>query len=1179
MGSAKKTLASGAGRFGALSALALVAGLLFVAPASASFEQVATFADGSESQELLNAESMAVNTTGAGGVPAGTLYAVDYGGARVLRYGPKGELREQWGWGVADGKVEFERCGPDGEAAHPACHIEIEGFHGIQGEGVGQLSDPIAIAVDQVTGDVYVLNGHSVRKHKLIQVFSANGSQVITEFGEPGASSESIEEGPEKLHRLGLFSGMAVNGIGTVYVSDGFQPGAGQDESRVMTFRPETPGDYEHYIYADQGADIDVLHTVSKYLAGVLTLDDAGNLYTSNDEYIFEFAPGEPVNPVCEYQAPSGGIEGMTVNPQTGEIFYFTYKNKELHQLAACNGQGRFIEKSAFPTTPEAEHILALAFSPALAWEALRPAGVLYAADPKRREGNAGGRGFIFAPAESHLPSVDSESVSAITSTTAALGAQINPHGAVTRYAFQYETEAQYEASEPAERFAGAAEAPLGGALLGSGQKALAAATALVGLQPDTEYRYRAIATSHCNPDEEEVCEVPGPAQAFRTFPAEAPGLPDGRAWELVSPARKQGGEVIVADIHVSSCSECKPGANFRSFPRQSSPDGEAVVYEGFPFSHTEGAKLSNEYLSRRTASGWQTTILAPRLLESSLSGYEAFNADLTQGVLSQTTPSLTPEAPFEYPNLYTQPTSDPAALSPLVGVEPPSRLSATFNLRLAGASADFSRLFFEANDALTPETSFAPEAVDGGEGKYNLYELSEGELRLVNVAPGDTATAPGAAFGSGFQIPSGDGNIPAADYSQAISEDGSRVFFSDEAGQLYVRENGETTLEIPDSGRFLTASADGSRVLLSDGRLYDLETETTTDLTEGEGGFKGIVGQSEGLSHVYFIETAALSGEEENDQGDKAQAGEENLYSWHEGTLAFVATLLPVDTEFGKPVRGDATAAPVARTAEASPDGRWVAFLSGASLTGYDNEVEPDRVDQFKACPGAAVQNDLACVEAFLYDSTTGRLICASCDPSGARPIGSSTLRVILQAPGSQPQPRYLSDEGRLFFDSKDSLSPFDTNDGVEDVYQYEPDEVGSCKREGGCVSLISAGHEPVDSNFLAADETGKNVFFTTRDQLVQKDTDDLLDLYVAREGGGIPAETETARSECQGEACQPQVSAPNDPTPGSSSFEGAGNVVEEAKGKKHRKHRHKHRARKHHHARTAKHNRGGAR
>ncbi len=182
------------------------------------------------------------------------------------------------------------------------------------------------------------------------------------------------------------------------------------------------------------------------------------------------------------------------------------------------------------------------------------------------------------------------------------------------------------------------------------------------------------------------------------------------------------------------------------------------------------------------------------------------------------------------------------------------------------------------------------------------------------------------------------------------------------------------------------------------------------------------------------------------------------------------------------------------------------------------------------------------------------------------------------------------MTDSGRLYFDSQDSLVPADTNHGVEDVYQYEPPAgpeepaANTCGRSEGCTTLISAGTGVVDSNFIAIDPAAGNVFFTSRDQLTLRDKDDLIDLYDAREEGGIPGESEVGRGECQGEACQAPVSVPNDPTPGSSTFQGAGNVHEEGKAKKHKHKKHKHKKKrrhakhKHAHKRAAKHNRGGS-
>jgi hypothetical protein len=1519
--------------------LLLSLGLLGVSSASAAYEQVASFAQGHEEFAqghlgdafLTTTVAMAVNRTGAGGVPAGTLYSISRVHASVVSFGPRGDLREAWGWGVGQdgGGGGFQRCGPFGEPEYPKC---LSGGGG--GTGKGQLAGPTGVAVDQATGNVYVLNSAGPgRPHDVIQVFSADGSELITSFGDAAGFQEKTSESPTNLHE-GAFGGIAVDDSGTVFVSDvnNAHPG----EARVMLFKPQSPGDFQHYVYSSSdditGAGVD------HFTPGALALDDAGVLYVGNESEIFSFNPSEPVNPTCKFHLSAGGFQGMTVDPESGDPYYYSFKNRKIHQLA-CDAEGEFVEVGSIPVEPKTEEVLGLAVNPGFPYDSSRPPGVLYAIDGEFHPGkepseNVVGVGHIFAHPEVRLPRVESESVTSITSSTATLGAQINPEGSQTDYVFQYLTQAQYEANEPNERqaltvdadggnfglafeghgFGGAAtatlssgsaaatglrtatgtatlsaakgtgtlkaasgkgtvilnsttvsgvttsagafevgqeisstgippnttilaikpesaeaaeltisnaatksgvhvslsagsktvtavstgegafavgqqvsgpgisagakitavsgaeltlsqpasqagvgvelsagsttltgvsasqdafevgervegpgippgatvlsvdegtlgiskaatasgtvaifspgpsplavgqqvtgpgipagttiaaveagqltlsapatasgtvtlhgglpfdaspgrlksaleslapigagnvkvsggpgdeggtspyeiefigdledvdvaqlvaeggglsggaasvtvdtgheggggfdedaaEAPPGGAQVGEGNEPLAASASLLGLQPDTTYRFRAVASSHCDPsDEAKVCEGVGADMSFRTFPAEAPELPDHRAWELVSPTQKNGGEAFSLFPERGSCAnaiECKPGAAAEKYPMQSAPDGEAIVYEGQPFSLTEGANVYNEYLSKRTPSGWQTTVLAPRLLGTNSVGYKAFNASLSEGVIYQTSPTLSPEAPSEMPNLYAQPTTSPATLNPFL--ESTFNRSSDLKLSYAGASADFSRQFFAANDALTVETPFAPEAEVGGVNEYNLYEKAGGEMHLVNVLPGNAATAPGAFFGG-----------PGAgieNLTHAISEDGSRVFWSDKAGQVYVRVNGESTIEIPDSAGFLSASADGSKVLLRDGHIYDLETEASADLTEGHGGFQGLVGQGEDLSSIYFVDTAVLTGEEESEHGAKAQAGKDNLYSWKGGSPTFVATLVAADDNIPF-TGGDWHFSASERTAQASPDGRWLTFLSKAPLTGYDSvgpACEQNSVGELLTVP---------CREVFLYDSAAGKLRCLSCNPGNERPLGPSILPI--GKANSFPQPRYMFDSGRVYFDTQDSLSPFDTNGRGEDVYQYEPSGVGSCKRDDGCLNLITAGHEPDDSNFLAADAAGRNVFFTSRDQLVLKDKDELFDVYDAREDGGIPSETETARSECQGEACQTPVSPPNDPTPGSSTFAGAGNVSEpKATKKKHKKKRHS----KKHNKRAAKHNRGGAR
>jgi hypothetical protein len=594
-----------------------------------------------------------------------------------------------------------------------------------------------------------------------------------------------------------------------------------------------------------------------------------------------------------------------------------------------------------------------------------------------------------------------------------------------------------------------------------------------------------------------------------------------------------------------------------------SAAGGNAVTYMGTPFSQSEGSSRDNAYIARRDPQeGWQTTFLSP-LLQTNNSGHTAYSSGLGAAVLGNRETALSSEAPAGYENLYAQATGEPGGLAPLLTAQPPNRTADTFKIAYAGASADLSRVFFEANDALTGKTAFAPAAKDGGASKFNLYEWHEGQLALVNVKPGNAATEAGASFGLGG--------------AHTISEDGSRAFWSSETGQVFVREGAKATLAIPGSGasaKFLAAATNGSKVLLTNGSLYDLEAKTSTDLTAGKGGFLGLLGQSDDLSHAYFVDSAVLDNAA-NGQGAKAEAGKPNLYVWSGGAPRFVARLLDEDNKNGA-YGSDWSPVPVARTAEASPAGRYLAFVSWVALTGQDNTGLCTLIPVIPTEPAHYVPGP--CPEVFLYDSVDDELRCPSCNRGGAQALGPSTLRRVF-GPATLPQARYLLDSGRLYFDSRDSLLPADSNEGVEDVYQYEPEGVGSCERDEGCVSLISAGTGSVDSNLVTVDETGANVFFTTRDRLVLKDREELIDLYDAREGGGIPGETETGREECQGEACQGPPVVPPDPAP---AFEGSGNVTEPppvirkpcAKGKV--KRRGKCVARKHRHHKRGVHRNG---
>jgi hypothetical protein len=1120
---------------GGLLGLFLLVGLLCAPPALAGFEQVEPsppafeerpFED-PQGEALLRRSAVAVNSTGVGGVEPGTVYVAGrVGNPGVHRYDSHGEFQGRWG-----------------------------GF------------DSLGVAVSQSTGCVYVLTPSNANA---VSVFNADGSKELTSFAAVAAFGESISGSPEKFHELSGDGGLAVDSAGNVYVDD--RSGGGV-ESRIMVFEPQSANDCEHYSYAGQGSDFANGQMPRRLAAG-----GAGHIYAITGptrSRIQEFATAEPSAPICTFELGAGGIVGLTVDSITEQVFFSfeADKKKAIQVLQPCNEDGDFEQDQPIVAQPKpAEPLTGLAINPTLTWEPGRPVGVLYALSASIGEVEPS---YIFAPAVSHEPVVESELVGNVTATSATLKAAINPEGATTSYTFQYLTAAAYEANEenePGELFAGATEAPVGGALLGTGQTALPAAVSVSGLSPETEYRYRVIASSIEGSDE-------GDTESFRTYAVQVEGPPNGRVYELVSPTRKDGGEVFPLNPSVSSCEEeCKPGSVLDHLPVQSSASGDGLIYEGFPFSAT-GAPKVDEYLSTRTASGWQTTNpTPPSYLARPRTGYFAFSGDLANGVFGESDgASLSSEAPAGYPNLFLQAPGAPTKFSALLMEVPPNRPPGeSLHLEYAGSTENLSHVLFSGNDALTRATPFAPEAKGEDATKDNLYEWTGGQLRLVNVQP-NGETIPGAAFGSGAKLSEEktDLHFQGLDFSHALSADGSRIFWSsDKSGQVYVRINGEETLEVLDhKGQFVTAAADGSKVLLSDGCLYDLEAESCTDLNGSEEGFEGILGQSDDLNSVYFVDTSALTPEaEENANGEHAIAGLNNFYSWQGGSLSFVAILVEED-------KSDWTIAPIMRTAQASSDGRWVAFLSRVPLTKAQNIGPCDFVSPGKTLSGP-------CPEAFIFDASSGKLTCASCDSNGEAPQGPTFLPKLGTVSFSPLlQPRFLTDSGRLFFDTRDSLSPFDTNGNAEDVYEYEPLGVGPCPRVDGCTSLVSAGQEPIDSNFLAMDPASKNVFFTTRDRLVPADRDDLIDVYDAREGGGIPEEQ--VPGECEGESCQPLPQAPNDQVAGSLGFQGPGNV-KQGGPKKHHKHHVKRHRKKRRHGHKARHRqqvpivggeRGGAR
>jgi hypothetical protein len=279
----------------------------------------------------------------------------------------------------------------------------------------------------------------------------------------------------------------------------------------------------------------------------------------------------------------------------------------------------------------------------------------------------------------------------------------------------------------------------------------------------------------------------------------------------------------------------------------------------------------------------------------------------------------------------------------------------------------------------------------------------------------------------------------------------------------------------------------------------------------------------------VYFEATGALA--------SGATAGQPNLYLYHDGATTFIATLAAgaPSAQVNEPADG-CDWSPDCLTPRVSSDGRFIAFNSIQSLTGYDNvPIDPSACDtNFPPQPSG-----VPCTEIYLYDTAAGTLRCASCNPSGAPPTGPTWIRQPAEPNrfnGGFPESlqHNLSDTGQVFFDSPDALTPRAGN-GQQNVYEYED----------GQIQLLSSGTSSDPSFFYDASPGGSDVFIWTTQQLVAQAGGARASIYDVRVDGGFPASV-TPLPPCSGDACRGTLSGPQaPPTAASVSFVGPGDLA----------------------------------
>lgn len=764
-------------------------------------------------------------------------------------------------------------------------------------------------------------------------------------------------------------------------------------------------------------------------------------------------------------------------------------------------------------------------------------------------------------------PLVAAETVTTIGAGSATIKAEINPNGLPTSYHVEYVSRAQFQAHGWAE----ASRIPTSDAELPATGTAVGVSESLAGLQPETAYRYRYVATNTLG-------AVLGEELSFTTVSSASSSsvLPDGRVYELVSTSGNYG------EPYQPTSPKWSLGVFESQGPVEAAFDGKALSYVGETAASggngNQGNAEGNQWLAKRTLHGWEDEVISPRGTETGEAVsivFQALSPDLTSAIFeTRAQPPLVPGAPAECYLLYSRASGTGEYAALLTSTMSPGECGKP---EYAGSSEDQSQTLFESEAALTENAEEATEVPvpqlehKGGAGGAtfgepcmfgcNLYDSVDGQLRLVNVLPGaEEKTVPNATFG---------GYVPKqeykTDFSNVISRDGSRIFWTDtQAGadmeHIYVLENGTREVQVSGSERaqYWTATPDGLYAYYTEaGQLWRFDTDTNTSeaLTGPGSEVQGVMGINEtgaDGAYVYFVAGSSLASDA---TAKDCYANGCNLYLLHESapherTIKFIAELAPGDNGLeavgggGNTGVGDWAANLGTRTAEVTPDGTHVGFVSSRPLTGYDN------------LNATAAESSS---QVFVYAAGDGRLVCATCNPTGSPPDASD------EASGETPIPvseenntymrRWLSDDGsRVFFQTLQPLVSQDIN-GVYDVYEWEREGVGTCTVGSGshwnegCVSLLSGGSSPEFSLFVDADATGENVFFEHFGQLGQADVPvGRNEMYDARVNGGFfQSALACTGTGCQGVPPAPPIFA----TPASVTFTGLGNFAAPAPAK----------------------------
>ncbi len=659
------------------------------------------------------------------------------------------------------------------------------------------------------------------------------------------------------------------------------------------------------------------------------------------------------------------------------------------------------------------------------------------------------------------------------------------------------------------------------------------------------------------------AADGPCPNAEFRV--GRSAGLPDCRAYELVTPVNLGRTQALTFTGGATKAA--------------ASGDGEAVALETIvplePNAATPaGIGGARAVFSRNSKVGWEMK----SIFASDASGDDIdprlFTPDLSQVAFESSPGGLNygPAARSRYITLEVGPVG-----GPYTAVATTQRQAET---RFVGSSADFGDVLFTSLEhagcprqaspgsgcelLLSGEEEAAAEETDSG--APDLYDWTEGGLRLLNAWAGKLVNRCGATLGAGIL-----GQGENFGTVNAVASDGSRIFFTAPYGgtasepgctepvRLYMRVNDGEPVEVakPEEPgvavsnplltvRYNYATPDGSKV------FFNTEMALTSDDSSNANKlFEYDADEPEGKRLKRIASGVPVASGVGIPESEGYFFSEDGSAIYIVSGSSGVQSITRYGTSTGESAPVAHISSPKSKRSYSTPNGEFFLFSS--------TEVEHE-------------PRGMGHEELYRYSHADGSVICVTCGTESAPAqgmdigIGSGTT---LSFPDALPLVTEISENGQeVFFQTTARLVPQDTNSTMYvetlfneapglDVYEWEAEGTGGCELAQGCTYLLSSGEASGPSRLIDASANGRDVFFESPTQLVSQATPEFPNIYDARvDGGFAPPSGAPECLSCQGVGSPPPLFN----SASSATFAGAGNpaervVEEKAKREKRRK------------------------